>query len=165
MAYMTDPGGMPVPRRRRGIPQLGAYGLDVPPPPRPVRQATPTPSGMYASRPPVVYQGGQPTLGAYQHPGNMGALDPYMAGQAHAAAVRYAQARFAQMRAVLSALPPDLQAQVLAERGAADPAAAWRAYSGNFANASRAAGYQDPRYYLRYILPSLVKRNAQNLLR
>jgi len=120
---------------------------------------------MYANRPPVVYQGGQPTLGAYQHPGNQGALDPYMVGQAHAAALRYAQARFAQMRAVLTALPPELRAQVLAAQQAPDMAAAWRNYSGQFANASRQAGYQDPRYYLRYVLPAMVKQNAQNLLR
>jgi len=115
-----------------------------------------------------VYQGTQPTLGAYRKPpqGLISNIpDAAMQNAARNAAMRYARMRLNQMMAVISALPPELQAQIRAANQNPNLAAGYRGVSGRFADASRAAGYQDPRYYLRYVLPAMVQRNAQNLLR
>lgn len=110
--------------------------------------------------PPVITQPGYgPTLGAYSSgdanyygiPGQQA----YLARQQ--AARSYALQRFAQMRRVMGLLSPDLQGQIRSGLSASDPAAAWRAYSAAFAQASRAAGYADPRYYLTYVLPEQLR--------
>lgn len=118
---------------------------------------------------PVVYQnvGGQrqPTMGAYQQPVQAGAvaqMDPAMQAQMHARANAYARARLMQLQKVALQLPPELQAQLGQAQQNVDPAAAWRGISGAFANLSRQQGYQDPRYYLRYILPGLAAQSNQH---
>jgi hypothetical protein len=116
-----------------------------------------------ANMPPVVVQGGQQTLGAYQKPSQaaqIAQMDPAMQAQMKARAAAYARARLAQMQRVISQLPPEMQAQLTQAQGGVDPAAAWRAISGSFANLSRQKGYQDPRYYLRYVLPELMRAQA-----
>jgi hypothetical protein len=119
--------------------------------------------------PRVVMQGGQPTMGAYgMHDYGQplpAGTDPMVVAarqnQIHRQAVAYARARLAQMRAVAAALPPDLQQQLAGTQGAnVDPAAAWRAISGAFAQTSRQAGYVDPRYYLLRVLPEIMRSRA-----
>ena len=112
--------------------------------------------------PPVVMQNGVPTMGGYEHgdaryygiPGREAALARQQAAR------RYALQRLAQMRRVMSVLPPQLQQQFAAAGANADPAAAWRAFSGAFAAQSRAAGYADPRYYLARVLPEIMRAQA-----
>lgn len=110
--------------------------------------------------PPVVMQGGQQTLGGYQQPAQAAAIagmDPAAQAAVRARANAYARARMKQMQRVASVLPPELQKQLASSQRQIDPAAAWRAISGAFAAQSKQAGYQDPRYYLRYVLPALLQ--------
>jgi len=139
----------------------GGYGPSMgspPPRPQPMHTRGPTPT--------VVMQGGQPTLGGYasgdrQYQGipGKGASDARQA-----AAIRYAQARLAQLQRVVSLLPQDLQEQLAASRRSVDPAAAWRGISGAFSNYSQQQGFNDPRYYLLNYLPEILRsQNAAGM--
>lgn len=129
----------------------------VAPPVQP-RVQRPAP-GTTAAMPPIVMQGGQPTLGAYSHGGNTGQItDPAALAEAHAAAAKYARTRFAQMQKIAAMLPPEMQQQLAAAQRGVDPAAAWRQISGAFAQLSKTQGYQDPRYFLRYVLPEQLRQ-------
>jgi hypothetical protein len=62
----------------------------------------------------------------------------------------YATQRLNQLQGVLDYLPPELK-QAVQGVSMVDPAAAWRSLSGGFSSASQAAGFQDPRMWLRYL--------------
>lgn len=107
---------------------------------------------------------GGPTLGAYHThsyaplpPGQDPAVIAARQNQIHNQATAYATQRFNQMRRIAHALPPELQAALRAALQNPDAAAAWREYSGHFAAASLAAGYQDPRYWLQVVLPQQAR--------
>jgi hypothetical protein len=113
---------------------------------------------------PVVMQGGQPTLGAYHMhdygPALPAGTDPAILAarqaQMHRQAQAYALQRFRQMQRISSQLSPELQAALHTAMAGPDAAAGWRGFSGQFAQASRAAGYNDPRYWLQRVLPAAV---------
>jgi len=108
---------------------------------------------------PVVMVGNQPTMGRYNRgPGaaQVAAMSPEDQAAYHARALAYARARLQQLQSVASLLNPNLQTMLQQQQNPVDPAAAWRAISGAFAAQSRQAGYQDPRFYLRHVLPQIL---------
>ena len=134
--------------------QLGAAGI----PQAPMRRGAAKPVAGPGPGGNVVMQGGQPTLGAYHTAGALPAnADPSIRSARHNADLQYARARLAQLQRVVSLLPPELQQQLAASQRQIDPAAAWRAISGSFANYSRSQGFQDPRYYLQNYLPEQLR--------
>ena len=146
-------GIMSLPMRQ----QLGMRGIT---PPGPAPGSHPMPMQTQGAYPGVVMQGNQPTLGAYHQRGALPpGSDPMVVQARRQQDVAYARTRLAQLQRVVSLLSPDLQQQLAAGQRNVDPAAAWRAISGAFANYSRQQGFNDPRYFLQNYLPQQL--NAQ----